>query len=390
MFPYGLFNGKCKLPADIFPDMKFKFIAIVLLFTCISACQFGRSIIFNFPGINDYKIFPQRDLHAHNKAFHFIPGPSAGAPRPKGLTIKNKEVTFEKYLKDNKTVAFLIIHDDRMVYEQYFSGYDSSSIVPSFSIAKAFTSALIGCAIQDGFIQSVDQHIIDFIPELRKNGFEEVKIKHLLQMTSGLDFDENYADPFSDAAHFYYGTDIRFLCKHLTLNREPGKLFDYSSGSTQLLGLLLERALGNETITHYFDRRLWFPLEMEFDGGWSMEKKKGGIEKTFCCINARARDYAKFGRLYLNNGNWNGKQIVPAQWVKESTTFDASEGGAYDYKYQWWLYAHDPDGAYYAEGHLGQYIYVNPAKKLIIVRLGKNYGDVNWKELFQGYAANVQ
>lgn len=369
--------------------MKPKFILILITVLFFSSCQLGRFIFYNFADIGDYKIFPKRDLNSNNKPFVFPKGRTDVARVPKGLYIQGKEVSFEKYLSENKTVAFLIIHHDTIVYEKYFSKYDSSSIVPSFSMAKSYTSALIGCAIDDGLIQSVEQPVTDFIPELKKNGFEKVKIKHLLQMTSGLDFKESYYDPFGEAATFYYGRKLRENTIHLTLKREPGKAYDYTSGSTQVLGLILERVLRTETITHYFERRIWFPLEMEFDGSWSIDKNDG-IEKTFCCISARARDFAKFGRLFLHKGNWNGKQLISEKWVNESLTPDQTEGGVNFYKYQWWLMPQDPDKSFYAQGHLGQYIYVNPVKDLIIVRLGKDYGKVNWQGLFATYAQTVQ
>ncbi|MEZ4799707.1 MAG: serine hydrolase [Flavobacteriales bacterium] len=151
-------------------------------------------------------------------------------------------------------------------------------------------------------------------------------------------------------------------------------------GNTQLLGLILERALKTRTITDYFQEKLWTPLEMEYDGSWSIDRKKDGIEKTFCCVNARARDFAKIGRLFLNNGNWNGKQIVSESWVKESTKVDTSEGSASYYQYQWWLPS--PNGDFTAEGILGQYVYVDPKTNTIIVRLGKNSGKISWTNLF--------
>ena len=369
--------------------MKLKFNSIVALFAILSACQIGRSVVHQTPGMNDYKIFPNRDLHANNRAFIFPKGRPMKAQIPEALNIQGKEVPFEKFLKENNTVGFLIIQNDTVLFEKYFEGYDSSSIVPSFSMANCYTSALIGCAIEDGLIGSVDDAVINYIPELKKNGFEKVTIKHLLQMTSGLDFSETSSDPLAEAATFYYGKNLEHNTLHLTLKREPGKVFDFTSGSTQILGLILQRVLKNENITHYFERRIWFPIETEFDGSWSIDKNDG-MEKTFCCINARARDYAKFGRLYLKNGNWNGKQIVPGKWVKESLTPDATNGGVNYFKYQWWLYENDADHAFYAEGNLGQFIYVNPNKNLIIIRLGTAQGKVNWKEFFAKYAATVE
>jgi len=353
----------------------------------LSTCTIVKSIVRK-RSVEDYKIFPDRGLHANNNPFVFPKGRPLTARAPEGLKVQGKEVKFDKYLEENKTIGFLIIQNDTLVYEKYFGSYDSASIISSFSMADSYTSAIIGCAIEDGLIKSVDLPVTDFIPELQKNGFEKVTIKHLLQMTSGLDFNESFSDPMGEAATFYYGKNIQESAIHLTLKREPGKAFDYRSGSTQLLGLILQRVLKNETITHYFERRIWFPIETEFNGSWSIDRNDG-IEKTFCCINARARDFAKFGRLYLNKGNWNGKQVISEKWINESLTADLTNGGVNYYKYQWWLYENNPDGAFYAQGYLGQYIYVNPKKNLIIVRLGKGEGNVNWKSLFSNYAATI-
>lgn len=251
-------------------------------------------------------------------------------------------------------------------------------------MAKSITSILIGCAIDDGFIQSVDEPITNYIPELAKNGFNQVTIKHLLQMTSGIKFNESYINPFGEAASFYYGRNLRKKITKLKLKSSPGKTFDYVSGNTQLLGLILERSLRTKTITAYLQEKLWTPLGMEYDASWSIDKKKNGIEKTFCCLNARARDFAKIGRLYKNEGNWNGVQIVSKQWVKQSTMADTLNGSANFYQYQWWLPV--PGEDFMAEGILGQFVYVNPSKDLIMVRLGKNEGNADWWSIFTSLA----
>jgi CubicO group peptidase (beta-lactamase class C family) len=282
-------------------------------------------------------------------------------------------------------VAFLVIRHDTIQYEKYFKGYDQESIVPSFSMAKSITSILIGCAIDEGLIQSVNEPITDYIPELKKNGFDKVKIKHLLQMTSGLKFNESYINPFGDAASFYYGTNLRKLISKMKLKNEPGTKFDYVSGNTQLLGLVLERAIKNKTITQYLQEKLWTPLGMEYDASWSIDRKNNGLEKTFCCLNARARDFAKIGRLYKNKGRVNGKQIVSAAWIEASTKPEKQEGSVDYYQYQWWIPT--PNEDFMAEGILGQFIYVNPAKDLIIVRLGKSEGKAHWWRIFTSLAA---
>jgi CubicO group peptidase (beta-lactamase class C family) len=359
-------------------------IFIFLFVLSLSSCKLGRFIIYNFADIKDYKKFPSRPLTGSSNAFQFYVAKKGRAPKTIQVPGK-KEITFDEYLIQNNTVAFLIIKDDTIQYEKYFDNYDSASIVPSFSVAKSITSILIGCAIEDGLIKSENEPVTTYIPELKRNGYDNVTIKHLLQMTSGMEFNESYVNPFGQAASFYYGQNLPKEISKLKLGNTPGTTFDYVSGSTQLLGLVIERALKTKSITAYLQEKLWTPMQMEFDATWSLDKKKNGLEKTFCCLNARARDFAKIGRLYLNKGNWNGTQLVPESWVATSTKVDETEGSVWYYQYQWWLPTRSGD--YMAQGILGQYIYVNPAKKIIIVRLGKNEGKANWWELFPELAS---
>lgn len=364
--------------------LKFQLLLIIisLLLSTFYSCKIARFVFYNFANITDHKLFPARKIEKSSDAFHFKVSESGKVP--KGIKLKNKDYTFEEFLVKNKTVAFLIIRNDSIQFEKYFSKYTESSVVASFSMAKSITSILIGCAIDDKRIQSVNEPITNYIPELKKNGFEKVTIEHLLQMTSGLKFNESYFNPFGDAANFYYGTNLRKAIRKMKLKAEPGIAFDYVSGSTQLLGLVLERALKNKTISTYLQEKIWQPLQMEYDASWSLDRSKNGLEKTFCCLNARARDFAKIGRLYLNKGNWNGKQIVSESWVKQSTKIDNSNGSVNFYQYQWWLPS--LSGDFMAEGILGQFIYVNPNKNLIIVRLGKKTGQADWWHIFTSLA----
>ncbi|MHA3787785.1 serine hydrolase domain-containing protein [Flavobacterium hauense] len=355
----------------------------LMLTLLLSSCKMGRFVYYNFANITDHKIFPSRPLHNDSVKFHFA---TAAVPyAPKKAQMGDKEITFEEYLTLTKTVSFVIIKNDTIQYENYFNNYSRESIVASFSMAKSVTSILIGCAIDDGYIKSVDEPVINYVPELKKNGFTEtLTIKHVLQMMSGIKFEESYSNPFGDAATYYYGTNLRKAISKMKPLHEPGKNFEYSSGDTQLLGLILERSLKGKTITSYLEERIWKPIGMEYDASWSLDRKKDGLEKTFCCLNARALDFAKLGRLYLNKGNWNGKQIVSQKWVEESTVAEKGPNDVNYYKYQWWLPS--TNGDFMAEGILGQYIYVNPAKKLIIVRLGEKKGTNEWESLFQAIA----
>ena len=356
--------------------MKNMFCLLVLLII-VSSCKVGRFAYYNFANITDHKIFPNRSIENDTTDIFYFKNMGE-----KKLTIKMKDgSSFEEQLKKNKTVAFLVIQNDTVKYENYFNDYNRESIVASFSMAKSFTSFLAGCAIEDKYINSVDDPVTMYLPDLKADGFEDVTIENLLQMTSGLDFNESYFNPFGHAASFYYGRNLEKSTLKLKLKHSPNELTDYVSGNTQLLGLVLDRVLKGKTISQYLEEKLWKKVGMEYEASWSIDKKKDGIEKTFCCINARAIDFAKFGRLYLNEGNWNGKQIISKSWVQNSTKLDSSNGSDLDYQYQWWI--PNQKGDFIAQGILGQFIFVSPSKNLIIVRLGEKYGNVNWEGTFE-------
>ncbi|NQX91370.1 MAG: serine hydrolase [Flavobacteriales bacterium] len=349
-----------------------------LMIMALTSCHVGRYFIYNFADVRDHKKFQSRPLTASPESFQFHE--TDNGKYPKEVT----SMSFEEYLEEHNTVAFMIIQNDTIHYENYFKGYSEESIVHSFSMAKSVTSMLIGCAIDDGFIQSVYDPLTKYIPVLKEEGFDKVTIENTLQMTSGVDYNESYVNPFGDAAAFYYGRNLRKLVAKMELETDPGTRWQYVSGDTQLLGLVLERALGGKSVTDYLQEKIWTPLEMEYDASWSIDKKNEGMEKTFCCINARARDYAKLGRLYMNKGVWNGERIISEEWIEQSTKLDTSNGSVDFYQYQWWLPT--PGKDFMAEGILGQFIYVHPEKNLIIVRLGKNEGHTNWWSLFTGLA----
>ncbi len=367
-------------------------IASLCCLLCCSSCHVGRFFIYNFADIKDYKKFPAHTVARNGAAFRFISSAnirndSAIIRLPREVTVKDKQYTFEQYLERTKTVAFLVIRNDSLYYEKYFDHYDQSSIVPSFSAAKSFVSALVGIAIGEGYIKSVDQPITDYFPALDKEKFGKITIEHLLDMQSGLAFNESYFNPFGDVAKYYYGTNLKKYVSRLKVKEAPGQHFEYTSLNTQLLGMIVSQATG-KTLAAYLQEKIWQPLHMESDASWSIDSKKGQTEKAFCCLNAIARDYAKFGRLYLNGGRWDGRQVVPAEWVKRSVTFDRPKNNGI-YSYQWW-HNRGPDGQtpdFMAVGLLGQYIYVHPQSGIIIVRLGKQEGKhTDWKRMFLAIA----
>lgn len=358
------------------------FLLLIPALLAIPSCMLGRFIWYNYADITDYKIFPSRTIETGDSII-IIPQslapqyPKAGKPDGKN------EQSFEALLEANETVAFLILYRDSIHYEKYFDGYSDSAIVTSFSVAKSILSLLVGCAIEDGYLRHEETLVTEYLPELTGRGFDKVTILDLLQMTSGLIFDESYNDPTSEVARFYYGKNLEKQILSLRANKTDSTGFDYLSGNTQLLGLVLKRALKDISLSEYLERKLWKPLGMEYPATWSLDEKDG-LEKAFCCLNARARDFAKIGLLMAHGGKWKGKQLVPEEWIKKSTTPGTDGNSAPYYQYQWWI---GSNGDFLANGILGQYIYVHPAKNLVIVRMGKGPGHLYWNSVFEELSA---
>ncbi len=346
----------------------------------------------------DYRILPERKLTASPNPFVFAADGSKETlvrdTFQSNPTIKD----LDSFLAATGTQAFLVIQDDMLIYERYFKGYQRDSIVTSFSVAKSFDSALIGIAIEEGYIQSAADPITDYIPELAKRDprFKDIQIRHLLMMASGLRYDE--ADTLfrrGDGSLTYSFDDLRHLALTETgVVAAPGLSFVYNNYNPLLLGLILERATGR-AVTTYLQEKIWTPIGMEFDGSWSLDSKKSGFEKMESGINARAIDFAKLGRLYLNNGSWNGQQIVPAAWVAETTRDNGLiQGDPLYYGLMWWGKNCSPDSHdFFALGNLGQFVYVSSAKNLIIVRNGERYGlkgeIAEWADTFCRFATSL-
>jgi len=343
----------------------------------IGACHVGRSLWYLTSNITDYKIFPERVIHTDTSVTHL---PYSLTPHyAQFLTLGKDSVDLEKLLPTSKTVAFIIIQNDSIQYESYFKGYNDSSITTSFSMAKSIVSLLVGCAIEDGYVQSVQDSVLRYLPELAGQGFETMKIIDLLQMTADLDYKESYINPFTKTPKFYYGRHLERNTLQLKSRKNAESKFNYQSPTTQLLGLLLTRALKDKTLSAYLEEKIWKPLGMEYPATWSIDEV-GGLEKAFCCINARARDFAKIGVLMSHYGVWKGKQIIPRTWIQETYKRHTTHGSANFYNYQWWM---PLQGEIYADGHLGQYIYIHPSSKTVIVRLGENYGHIRWVTIFR-------
>jgi CubicO group peptidase (beta-lactamase class C family) len=364
-----------------------------------------RALTWGEAGVHDYLKLPARSLRAGETPFHF--GRELQEARVRAAFEADPHIgNLEEFLADTGTQAFIVIQDDRILYEEYF-GMERDSVVTSFSVAKSFTSALIGIAIADGFIHSVDDPITDYLPELaaRDGRFCDITIRDLLMMSSGIHYSDGVPLLSDDGTKTYLFPELRRLALDRTrITERPGKHFLYNNYHPLLLGIILERATGT-SVTEYLERKIWQPLGMEFDGSWSLDSQESGFEKMESGINARAIDFAKFGRLFLRNGDWDGVQVIPADWVVESTREDSTvdrkeyygdlairEPLDGYYKYMWWGLPRS-DGAYdfSAVGNRGQFIYVSPQANLIIVRNGERYGIEydEWLYLFYQVASII-
>jgi CubicO group peptidase (beta-lactamase class C family) len=354
----------------------------------------GRVLAWRESSYNVYMDgFPSKTLQASEQPFYF----DKAIDEERVVPLFNRILStdeFATFLEENETQAFLVIEDDAIVYEKYLNGFHPDSLLTSYSVAKSFTSALIGAAIADGYINGVDDPITEYLPELaeRDPQFDDITIRHLLLMAAGIDFQEmrlgifNGDDPLSS----YYPDQRKAALEFTDIIDPPGEYFRYNKYYPQLLGLIIERSTGM-SVTDYMQQALWDPLGMQYDGSWSIDSEESGFEKMEAGLNARAVDFAKFGRLYLEDGSWNGEQVLPSDWIEDSTSVDWStynesyypdEFGQliYDelngyYKYMWYGYFRGEDGFdFAAEGDRGQIIYVSPHKNLIIIRNGTDYG----------------
>jgi CubicO group peptidase (beta-lactamase class C family) len=343
--------------------------------------------------------FPKNQLGASPEPFRFETALDEERVRGAFRSVLGID-DLEAFLAEKDTQALIMIQNGQVVYEAYLNGCERDSMLTSFSVAKSFTSTLMGIAIEEGYVGGVDDPITLYLPELieRDVRFGQITIRDLLTMASGLEFKENRWGLFNgdDPLTTYY-PDQRYISLNNThIVDEPGTYFLYNKYHPQLLGMILERATGM-SVTEWTQTRLWDPLGMEFDGAWCLDSTRTAFEKMEAGLNARAIDYAKLGRLFLNDGLWNGRQIISPDWVAVASGTDP-RGRAPEfaddeyYAYMWWGHPRTdgpPDFA--AEGDHGQYIYISPAHQIIIVRNGTEYGMETraWMNLFAQLAENL-
>lgn len=277
---------------------------------------------------------------------------------------------FKARLEKFGTAAFLVAKDGELVSETYLNGYHDRSKTNSFSMAKTVTTLLVGIAIEEGYIESLEQNLTDFLPEFKDDALgNKATIGQLSLMNSGYEWREHYYSAFSPTVELLYGADVTEFLLAREFSAEPGSFWEYSSASTQLLAIVLKRALAAKgkavSLSEYLSEKIWRPLQMNDDALWHTDST--GMELAFCCISTNARNYAKLGMLMLNSGEWNGQQIIQKQFINHMTK---PLGNSY-YGYSTWL-SLDSDPAYFwYSGHLGQYIINIPEHNIVIVRLGE-------------------
>jgi CubicO group peptidase (beta-lactamase class C family) len=348
--------------------------------------------------LTDYQKLPSVPVHKSDQSCHFI----EAAAQPAYQSLKN---FLDSALGKTETAAFLVIRNDSLIYEQYFDGFTSEDILPSNSMAKSFTGTLVRIAQNEGKIKSLSEPMTDYIPELLKkdSNFQKVTIQHLLDMRSGFEFNEGKYDLKDDAIRTGLRRNLKKVLLNIKIAQPPGR-FRYQSINTQFLGLIVERATGQK-LYKYLEEKLWKPLGMEHDASWNVDSKKRKRVFASAGLNAVPRDFAKLGQLYLNKGRWQGLQIIDEAWANMVSNPDTMDkyGG---YKNQWWsrtLYQTFSDSVeavafrdqtpysvsirkvqdnyrvnyrssvFSAIGFLNQYIYVNPGKKMVIVRIGRRW-----------------
>lgn len=314
------------------------------------------------PSIDEYDIFENRTVEV-------------GSPQPWAVSStynKKSNETLHAEIEKYKPAAFLVIKNDSIVFEEYWDGYDENSLTNSFSMAKSYIGMLIGIALDEGKINSIDDPVANYLPQYKDH--PELTIKHLLTMSSGINFDESYTSPFGHMAKAYYGKDIEKLNENYTVTETPGEIFRYLGGNTIILSFILEKVTG-QTVSEYMSEKVWQPLGAQNPALWNLDHKDGR-EKAYCCFYSNARDFARIGKLYLNNGLWNDQRIISEDYVTASTCpayyLKDGNGNLVDYYgYQIWTTYYKDMDIFFFRGIKGQYTIVIPDKNIIVVRLGK-------------------
>lgn len=291
-------------------------------------------------------------------------------PWPNHLDYNSAKETeaLQKMNKDLGTIAYVIIKNDSIWFENYYDGFGENSKSNSFSMAKSYVSGLMQKAIEQGYIKSLDQPVGDFFPEFSEGMAARMTVGDLSSMSSGTNWDEAYYSPLSITTRAYFDDDLAKVILGLKMDDEPGQKYKYASGDTQLLAMVIEKATGKK-LYDFLSESFWKPLGSENSTLWQVDSESNDLVKAYCCIASNAKDFARYGKLFKDHGKWNGKQIIDSAFVAKSITPRFPESP--EYGYGWWL-IQDYKGKdfYMMRGHLGQYVIVQPEDNMMIVRLG--------------------
>ena len=309
--------------------------------------------------LEDYEVFDNRTVEAAELPQEWPLHENYNTIEPTERLLKAHE--------EYRSVAYLIIKNDSIFHEKYYNGYSDTSKSNSFSMAKSMVTGMLGKAIEDGKIESIDQKVGDFFEEFNEGYAADLTVGDLASMASGLDWVEEYYNPLNITTRSYFTDDLEGLLRNRKITGKPGQEYLYLSGNTQLLGMLIRQAVG-ANLSEYFSESFWRPMGAKEDALWQVDSKANGMEKTFCCFATNAKDFARFGKLYKDYGKWNGEQLIDSSYVALSTRprFEKSP----EYGYGWWLSEIEDKPLFAMRGHLGQYIIVIPEDNLIVVRLG--------------------
>lgn len=332
----------------------------------VQGCTLLKTVVHNTADLDDYKIFPNRSVATAEEPSRL--GTLARTPP----FLANLQVPDERgalhelgrHLEDTRTVAFVVMREDRIIYERYSRGYDERSLLNSFSIAKAIVATLVGIAVGDGVL-ALDATVGTYRPDLAETAYGAVTLRKLLTMTSGVG---DAPSLLPGRAQFYYGDDLYDVIARSVPAQGHEDDWRYSEADVQVLAFVLEAATGM-TPSAYLAEKLWKPMGMESGALWALDRE-GGAEKAFCCISARARDFARFGRLYLDAGRWNGAQLVPEPWAARRMLHGIRTKDGYRHQHLWWT-PPASQGDFYAYGHQGQYVYVDPESRTVIVKFSE-------------------
>ena len=308
--------------------------------------------------ISDYKYFDNRDIEGSN-------------PQPWALHKKYNTVAESDALQNlnagGKTKSFLVIKNDSILFEKYYDGYDQNSLSNSFSVAKSIVTSMMGKAIMEGKIKGLDQPVSDYFEEYKEGLASELTVGDLAKMSSGMKWSEKYYNVINITSESYFTKDLRSVILRQKIIDKPGQGFRYSSGDTQLLGMVIENATG-VSLSEYLTEKFWKPMGAENNALWQIDSENYGMEKAYCCIAGTARDFARFGKLYINKGKWNDEVILDSSFVELSIQ-PSFEDSPY-YGYGWWLYDYEGKKVFTMNGHRGQFIISFPEENIIIARQG--------------------